>query len=155
VCRRFRDAIATALLHRTSEWIAVLDDSGREDEGLGWALPVFEAVGTGPARMKNIPRPSTVNSWLEWRTAMVGTPSLYCFSLRQMAYNQLRHRSRRSQTNLRRASNMKKSNKAAHRTISQTRQVTRSLPHSALSAVTGSAGDDPPPTGDDKPPIIK
>jgi len=57
---------------------------------------------------------------------------------------------------------MKKSNKAARRGISQSRQATRSLPCSALSVVTGGQGDKPQPgddslvggVGDDKPPII-
>jgi len=57
---------------------------------------------------------------------------------------------------------MKKSNKAAPYAISQSRQMTRSLPHSVLSAITGAGqGDDPPSTGDglvaggtNNPPII-
>lgn len=43
---------------------------------------------------------------------------------------------------------MKKTNKATHRVISQSRQVT-SLPRSVLSIVTGSAGDNKPPPIDD------
>jgi hypothetical protein len=59
------------------------------------------------------------------------------------------------------APSMKKSNNEAHRVVSQSRQVTRSLPPSVLSVVTGGQGDPPPPVNDgligdgDKPPVIK